>query len=110
MAIRPNHHWGTALWTFIHTVTIVDSDEPAIQMRDSMKVIEILKHIPDIIPCHKCADHYRLFFQAEIEERDRYRRMELFDLFVEYHNQINKKLGKPIKTLEEARSLWFKTI
>ena len=36
--------------------------------------------------------------------------MELFDILVDYHNRINTKLGKPIITSAEARSLWTKTI
>jgi hypothetical protein len=110
MTYRATHHWGTPLWTFIHTLTVIDSDEPNIQIRDSIKAIEILKSIPAIIPCHRCAQHYQEFFQTEIEGRDRYGRMELFDLLVEYHNQINHKLGKQIITLEEARLLWTKTV
>jgi hypothetical protein len=110
MIARPIHHWGNQLWAYLHTITIVDSDEPSVQLRESVRAVEILKNVPSIIPCHRCADHYRSFFQTEIEGRDRYHRMELFDLLVEYHNQINHKLGKPIKTLEEARSQWVKLV
>jgi hypothetical protein len=110
MTARPIHHWGTALWTFIHTFTVIDSDEPAVQIRDSIKAIDILKSLSEIIPCHRCAQHYREFFQTEIEGRDRYGRMELFNLLVEYHNRINQKLGKSIMLVEEARSMWTKTV
>jgi uncharacterized protein YllA (UPF0747 family) len=108
--MRPIYHWGTQLWAYLHTVTIIDSDEPSVQIRESIKAIEILRNIPAIIPCHKCAVHYKEFFQTEIEGKGRFQRMELFDLLVEYHNQINRKLGKQVKTLEEARSFWTKTI
>jgi hypothetical protein len=110
MNARPIHHWGNQLWAYLHTITIVDSDEPSVQIRDSARVIEILRGIPSIIPCHRCADHYRMFFQTEIEERDRFQRMELFDLMVEYHNRVNQKLGKQTMLLEEARSLWVKMV
>ena len=73
---RPIQHWGTSLWTFPHTITIIDSDEPAIQIRDSKRVIEILRNIPMIMPCHKCAEHFQTFFQTEIEGRDRFHKME----------------------------------
>lgn len=110
MPHRPSHSWGSALWTFIHTITIIDNDEFNIQLSDSEHVIAILKHIPAIIPCHKCAQYYQEFFQSEIEGRERYERMELFDLLVKYHNQVNQKLRKPTITIEEARLLWTKTI
>ena len=110
MNARPIHHWGNQLWAYLHTITIIDNDEPLIQLRESVRAIEILRGIPSIIPCHRCADHYRIFFQTEIEGRDRFQRMELFDLVVEYHNQINQKLGKPIMSLAEAKSQWTKTV
>jgi hypothetical protein len=108
--MRPLYHWGSQLWAYLHTITIIDSDEPAVQTLESMRAIEILRNVPAIIPCHKCAAHYREFFQTEIEGQDRCKRMELFDLIVDYHNRINQKLGKPIQTLEEARSQWTNTI
>lgn len=110
MPDRPLHHWGTHFWAFLHTITIIDTDEPAIQLRDSEKAIEILREIHRVIPCSKCATHFQDFFKAEIEGRDRVHKMELFDLMVEFHNQINHKLGKPIVSPEEARSRWTKTI
>ena len=108
--MRPFHHWGNQLWAYLHTITVIDSDEPSVQIRESVRAIEILRGIPAIIPCHRCATHFQEFFQTEIEGRSRFQRMELFDLIVEYHNQINQKLGKPILSLEEARSLWAKTV
>jgi len=110
MPDRPLHHWGPALWAFLHTVTVIDMEEPSMQLRDSMRVIALLAQVHAIIPCAKCAAHFRTFFQTEIEGRDRFQRMELFDLLVEYHNQINQRLGKPIMTREEARSRWTQTI
>jgi hypothetical protein len=108
--MRPLYHWGTKLWAYLHTITIIDSDEPAVQALESTRIIEILRNIPAIIPCHKCAAHYREFFQTEIEGQTRSKRMELFNLIVEYHNKINQKLGKPIRTQEEAQSQWTNTI
>jgi hypothetical protein len=110
MVYRPQQHWGAHFWAYLHTLTIVDTDEPAIQIRDSEHVIEILREIHRVIPCHKCAAHFQTFFQTEIEGRDRVHKMELFDLLVEYHNQINQRLGKSIMSIEEARLKWAKTI
>ena len=108
--LRPLHHWGSPLWAYLHTITLIDSDEPAIQIRESVRAIDLLRGIPAIIPCHKCAIHFQEFFQTEIDGRDRFQRMELFYLMVEYHNRINQKLGKPIMSLDAARSLWAKTV
>jgi hypothetical protein len=110
MQYRPSHSWGPALWSFLHSLTVIDMENSDIQISDSKQAITILKQLPAIIPCHKCAHHYQEFFHTNIEGRERYKRMELFDLFVEYHNQINQKLGKKIMTIEEARLRWTNTI
>jgi hypothetical protein len=71
-------------------------------------IIECLRGIDKIIPCHKCATHYREFFQTELH-RSLFERMELFYVFVDYHNVINQKLGKPIMSHADAL-LWTKTV
>ena len=110
MPDRPVHHWGPALWTFLHTVTVIDLEDSDRQIHESKRVIELLKGISSIIPCYKCAKHYETFFHTEIEGKDRYQRMELFEIMVEYHNKVNQRLGKSIYTMNDARSIWIKTI
>jgi hypothetical protein len=106
MQHRPLHHWGTTLWAFLHTITVIDFDE---QKRMTDPIIECLRGIDKIIPCHKCAAHYREFFQTKIDGTQ-FERMELFYVFVDYHNVINQKLGKPIMSHAEAVLLWTKTM
>ena len=110
MTNRPLNHWGASLWNFIHTISIIDIDEPILQIQQSKNVIHILRGIADIIPCHKCATHYQTFFHNVIDTREPYEKMELFRLMVEYHNMVNIKLNKPIVRYEDACLLWAKTI
>jgi len=98
--------WGQHLWGFIHTITIIDFEDDDAQVRFSKEAMENLRGISACIPCHRCRAHYDFFFQTEIEGRDRFGRMELFRLFVEFHNTINQRLGKPIIDYEEARKIW----
>ena len=109
MPDRPKHTWGPLLWGFIHTISIVDFEEEA-QVRFTKEAVESLRGVGACIPCKKCRVHYDTFFQTEIEGRDRFGRMELFRLFVEFHNTINQKYGKPVLTYEEAHKIWAKTI
>ena len=69
-------------------------------------IIENLRRISAIIPCKSCAAHYDAFFQTEIDKRDRFGRMELFYLFVDFHNTINQKLRKPIISHADALLRW----
>jgi hypothetical protein len=110
MPDRPIHHWGAHFWAFLHTITIIDMEEPEMQLRESKQAIRILENVHNIIPCSHCATHFQNFFKTEIECRDRFNRMELFEIMVDYHNRINHKLGKQNVTVEEAKLKWTKTI
>jgi len=110
MQVRPLHEWGPLLWGLIHTISIVDFENEEAQIKFSQSAIVSLKAVADMIICKKCSKHYQEFFHNEIEGRDRYGRMELFRIMVEFHNQVNQKLGKPVLTYEEALLRWTKTI
>lgn len=105
---QSNKQWGSTLWPFIHTITIIDFDDPVSQQRMTEPIIENLRGISAIIPCKSCAAEYDAFFQTEIDKRDRFGRMELFYLFVDFHNRINQKLRKPIVSHADALLLWVK--
>lgn len=74
MRHTPIHVWGTTLWSFIHTITILDFDDPDTQQRMTEPIIENLRGISAIIPCKKCAAHYdtfskpRLINEIDLEE------------------------------------------
>ena len=107
---QPNKQWGATLWPFIHTITIIDFVDPDTQRRMTEPIIENLRGISAVIPCKSCAAHYNAFFQTEIDKRNRFGRMELFYLFVDFHNTINQKLRKPIVSHADALLLWTKMV
>ena len=99
MAFRQKNHWGTFLWGYIHTITIIDFDD-SIEM--SNQCIHILKQI--IFPCKKCHAFYteNLYELENIDKEP----MSLFKWSWNLHNKVNQKLNKPIISYEEALSLW----
>jgi hypothetical protein len=62
-----------------------------------------------VIPCLTCSAHYEQFVKSLEEDERKYQRMWLFDRTVEFHNEVNQKLGKKIWTIEEAREHWAQT-
>jgi hypothetical protein len=95
--MRPRYHWGPSLWKFIHTITIIDF----------VDVISILHGIIAMMPCKKCIQSYQDFLQCIGPAQ--YERMELFRYGIEYHNIINKKLGKAVISYQDAVDLWCTT-
>jgi len=104
---RQKESWGKYLWAFIHTITVIDfiNNEYYVNM-----TIDKLSHVQYIIPCKHCAEEYCHSIEslANSKEYDVYKSMELFRWSVDFHNQINKKLGKPEFMYEDALLLWAK--
>lgn len=109
MTFRPSHEWGPFLWGLIHTITVIDFDEPTAQRRAVEQAIHTLKGLPGAIPCHRCAEHFSKQVQT-IDATDWLEPMSLFYWTVDVHNAINQKLGKPMMSREDALSKWSKQI
>jgi len=105
MAFHPRNHWGNFLWGFLHTITIIDIDEPALQEHDTKRMIRHMLAIARVIPCLTCAAHYEKFVKS-IENDVQLDKMWLFDRTVEFHNEVNRNTGKREWTIEEAREHW----
>ena len=106
MNYRAKICWGSSLWAFIHTITIIDNDDTNIRNSQINDVIRILKNIEHIIPCKKCAKHYHEFIEIELKNENIYQNMQLFKLMVDYHNKINEKVYKKQILYEDALHLW----
>lgn len=109
MPWRANSQWGAHLWGFIHTITIIDFDEPAIQQNVVKQTMEHLRAIAAMIPCKYCAQHYRDFIDG-LSEEDAMKPMRLFEHMVAFHNEVNRKLNKPEFTLQQALEQWAKRV
>ena len=108
MPHRPAHSWGPYIWGLIHTITIIDCEDPLYQVDEAIK---ILRNISNIIPCKKCAAHYEAFVNQELRSTEDFlESMSLFKLMVEYHNMVNRKMNKPTISQEEAYNIWVKAI
>lgn len=106
MQLRPKSHWGPYLWGFIHTITIIDYDN---NEEYNKNIKEVLKEIKDCFPCPSCKTTYKLLLER-LESLDLNKPMVLFYWSVDLHNEVNKKLNKPMWTYEMALMKWCKKI
>ena len=106
---RPLHNWGSYLWGFIHTISILDFEENEENKKHAERCVKQLKALEYYIPCNKCALHYRTWIE-ELEKRDYKKSMEIFRWSVDFHNSVNEKLEKKILTYQEALDIWTKMI
>lgn len=109
MVWRPKEEWGTHMWAFIHTITIVDSDQEDVLRKQVDSAVACLRGLVGVVPCHKCAEHLKAALE-DIEKQDIYCAMGLFRWGVDLHNTINRRLGKADWTVEEALGRWGRVI
>lgn len=63
--------------------------------------------IPEMQPCTKCSEHARAYIEKNRSKIDKFTTgEEVFAFFVDFHNFVNKRLGKRIVSLEEAKAMY----
>ena len=107
MSFRPKCDWGTHLWAFIHTITIIDLGQD--NRKHNSNALDVLYGLQNCIPCLKCKDKYvkQLEKLADVNLDER---MVLFRWSVDLHNEVNKKLNKEQISYETALEMWSKTV
>jgi hypothetical protein len=104
-SLKPKEHWGPKLWSYIHTITIVNNNDRKENQKAHEHIITILHSITSVIPCPKCVHGYKLFLERLIY-LDLSQPMILFYWSVDLHNYVNSKLNKKQLTYDQAIMIW----
>lgn len=98
-------HWGTFIWNFIHTITVIDGVNVEGLKATGRHVISKLKALEHVIPCDKCIPTYRSHLLL-LDYLDLSKPMVLFYWGIDLHNAVNRKLRKREWTYPEALRHW----
>ena len=98
--------WGPAFWFSLHNGALRYPVNAAPLWRQRMK--HFILGIPVMVPCEKCSDHATAYIEGNYQRIDNVvsGREELFKFFWEFHNYVNKRLGKPLMTLRAAYTMY----
>jgi mitochondrial FAD-linked sulfhydryl oxidase len=95
---------GRSTWTFLHTMAgqypIKASENEQIEMKTFLNVFS------KVYPCWWCADDLQKWMQSEGNEPKVGGREELGNWLCDAHNEVNKKLKKPIFDCREWKARW----
>ena len=97
--ISPNV-WGPILWTTIHIVALGYPKEPTFSEKRAAK--EFYESLTHLIPCPICKLHYQQHLKENPLTPSLDSRHDLFQWTVKIHNLVNKELGKPEYTEQDA--------
>lgn len=96
--------FGPPFWFTIHNASIAYYDNPNETARSMMK--NFIRSIPVIVPCTKCKEHAHAYIRTQNLDKAVKNRKNLFDFFLQFHNYVNAKGGRPAMTLTEAQNLY----
>lgn len=110
---KPTSHpdvWGPNLWNYLHISTAHFPDNPTEQQKSDM--ISWICTLPVTIPCDTCRNHFKSYIDSN-RHRLQYicgSKSQLFNFFVDIHNKVNQRKGKPEMSYDDAYNLYFTRI
>lgn len=93
--------WGKHMWFSIHFIA---QDYPLEPSQDDIASYRaFFENLWKVLPCYKCGVNYKRHLKELPIDQYLESRELLFAWTVELHNIVNKELGKPRMSLEEAK-------
>ena len=100
--------WGPMLWYSLHNgAANYPPDKRNISNQIKIHMKNWINALPLMIPCADCANHAVEYISRSDLDKAVVDRESLFKYFVDFHNHVNKKLGKRIISLDEAKSIYY---
>ena len=97
--------WGPRLWRFLHALSFAFPEKPTPEQVDAFhKLLDALKVL---IPCPECRNHYCEYLGGSPAPTNC--GQNLREWLVNFHNDVNVRLGKPVVSLAEAEKLYDAT-
>lgn len=98
--------WGPDMWRSFHRMAKYYPDYASKIWCHNTR--SFIFGIPYMLPCDTCAEHARQYLEENryvIDEAVKSRR-SLFDFFVEFHNYVNRRYGKPVMNSDDVWDLY----
>ena len=92
--------FGPPLWFTLHNAATSYSNQPTEVEKQRMKLL--IENLIMLIPCASCKEHFYTFVSQSNLNRVVASRENLFNFFVHAHNYVNRRLQKPVMSLETA--------
>lgn len=97
--------WGGHVWKSMHYIALALPQNPSAEDKD--KYYEFYMSLKHVLPCQKCSDHLKEVYEKyPLKLSAMESASDLFEWTVKIHNEVNKKLKKPIMELSEATKLY----
>lgn len=98
--------WGPAMWFMNHLGSV--SAPEVIPYEKRQKYWNYIDGLPEILPCKKCSVHARAYVDGHSMYKDVIcsTRDNLVKFFVDFHNSVNQRTGKPTIKYEDVYKMF----
>lgn len=99
--------WGPIIWTSYHITASHYPENPSPIVKERMKWR--IKAIPYELPCEDCRRHASSFIESKSDEELNNivsSKDNLIKFFVDFHNKVNERYGKPLWSHERAKKAY----
>lgn len=99
-------YWGSAFWKSLHLSAFHYPDEASALVNNVMQ--NRILALPYEIPCATCRHHCMAYIDSNRSNLSKIcsSKAGLFKFYVDFHNAVNKRKGKPEMSLEIAYKLY----
>ncbi len=97
MGIYPNV-WGPSQWLTLHTMALTYPESPTAERQQQMR--DYLNGMAANLPCPGCSAHCTQYFTQHPPKVGS--AQELSEYLIDFHNEVNTRLGKQVYTYKEA--------
>lgn len=109
--IPPTHSfspsvWGPSFWLVLHNGAAHYPENPSKIVMERMK--GFIRGLQYMIPCENCSNHAMAYVDSLWKDIDEIvsSKQNLFNFYVNFHNKVNARYGKPILTHEQAWEMY----
>lgn len=98
--------WGPPFWYTLHNGAFHYPKHASPLHAERMK--NFIIGIPVMVPCVKCKEHATAFIEKHRSKLSDIcsNKNDLFNFFVDFHNQVNKRYNKTVLSYEDAYSIY----
>lgn len=96
--------FGPPLWFVLHNAATCYAKRPNAFTRQGMK--QLLTNLHQLVPCNTCKEHFHDWLLETNLDDVVSSKEKLFAFFVDTHNYVNRRYGKPEMSVKAAKELY----
>ena len=97
--------WGEGTWLFLHLGSLAANEQ--LSPTEAEKYWGFIEGLPYMLPCKNCSVHAQKYVDISRPRRAQIcsSREALLHFFVDFHNMVNSRTGKPPITVEQVKNM-----